>query len=256
MIHQQLCVDQSTRNECVIVAITCLGGTYTEKSQTLPYRLRKIFKTLYPWANTGFELWLMAWNIAYLFDKTAFYRPWLSWIGVDLRRIGAADLVSWYKPRTLPILNLCSEQRVRIAEEVKSQNLNKGILATLRRWLIFSPNLLLDSLKVLLPTCIFFIKFLEWWYSPSSPARSLSGPPSGPAIPPPRLLRPHPQGLSVDGVKYGECPICRSAIVNATALPSGYVFCYRCAHAHVERHRNCPVTLLPAQIWQLRKVLA
>ena len=122
-------------------------------------------------------------------------------------------------------------------------------------WLISSPKLLLDSLKVLLPTCIFFIKFLEWWYSPSSPARTLSGPPSGPAIPPPRMLQPHPQGLPVDSVRYGECPICKNAIVNATALPSGYVFCYRCAHSHVEHHGKCPVTLLPAQIWQLRKVL-
>ena len=69
------------------------------KSQTMPHRLKKTFKSLYPLANTGFELWLVAWNIAYLFDKTSFYRPWLSWIGVDLRRLGAADLVSCYKLR-------------------------------------------------------------------------------------------------------------------------------------------------------------
>lgn len=58
------------------------------------HRLRKLFKTFYPWANISFELWLVAWNISYLFDKTPFYRPWLAWIGVDLRRLGAADLVS------------------------------------------------------------------------------------------------------------------------------------------------------------------
>lgn len=58
------------------------------------HHLRKLFKTLYPWANISFELWLVAWNISYLFDKTPFYRPWLAWIGVDLRRLGAADLVS------------------------------------------------------------------------------------------------------------------------------------------------------------------
>ena len=32
-------------------------------------------------------------NVAYLFDQTPYYRPWLSWIGVDLRRVGIDDLV-------------------------------------------------------------------------------------------------------------------------------------------------------------------
>jgi len=41
----------------------------------------------------SFEAWLLAWNIAYLFDKTPFYRPWLSWIRVDLRRLGIEDFV-------------------------------------------------------------------------------------------------------------------------------------------------------------------
>ena len=69
------------------------------------------------------------------------------------------------------------------------------------------------------------------------------------------MLRPHPQGLRVDNVKYGDCAICGDGIVNATALPSGYVFCYRCAHSHVAKHGECPVTLLRVQTWQLRKVL-
>lgn len=44
--------------------------------------------------SLSFEAWLLAWNVAYLFDRTPFYRPWLSWIGVDLRRLGVDDLVS------------------------------------------------------------------------------------------------------------------------------------------------------------------
>jgi peroxin-12 len=35
----------------------------------------------------------MAYNVAYLFDRTPFYRPWLAWIGVDLRRLGVEDFV-------------------------------------------------------------------------------------------------------------------------------------------------------------------
>lgn len=108
---------------------------------------------------------------------------------------------------------------------------------------------------MLLPTAIFFIRFLEWWYSPSSPARALSVSPLGPAIPPPRLLPPHPRGLRIEGVKYGECGLCHQPLTNATAFPSGYVFCYKCAYEYVQEHGRCPVTLLPARVWQLRKIL-
>lgn len=132
---------------------------------------------------------------------------------------------------------------------------DKGVFTTLRRMLLSSPRAVLDSLKVLLPMSIFFVKFLEWWYSPSSPARSLTTKPTGPPIPPPRVLRPHPHGLPVSSIKYGQCPICQKPVENATALPSGYVFCYKCAYTHVEAHENCPVTLLPSRVWQLRKVL-
>ena len=119
-----------------------------------------------------------------------------------------------------------------------------------------SPRLLLDSLKVLLPLSIFFVKFLEWWYSPSSPARALSSAPSGPTVPPPQILLPHADGLSVDPTKFGQCPICDQPITNATLLPSGYVFCFRCIHPVVESSGTCPVTLQPVSIWQLRKVMA
>ncbi|THH13895.1 hypothetical protein EW146_g6377 [Bondarzewia mesenterica] len=141
------------------------------------------------------------------------------------------------------------------AQTVSSADQKRGILALIKRLLITSPRLLLDSLKLLLPTAIFFIKFLEWWYSPSSPARALSTSPLGPSIPPPSLLPPHPRGIPVDRTKYGQCPLCQNPIANATALPSGYVFCYRCVYDQVEKHGKCPVTFLPARVWQLRKVL-
>lgn len=152
-----------------------------------------------------------------------------------------------------------------VKEALLKSTANQNLLAKLRHMLISSPRTLLDSLKVLLPTSIFFIKFLEWWYSPSSPARSIlssshhhnssSSLSSQPPIPPPKVLPPHPQGLKVSRTKYGICPICEGALENATALPSGYVFCYRCVHREVEEKGRCPVTLTPARVWQLRRVL-
>lgn len=61
--------------------------------QTFKGKVRRIFKVVYPWLNVSFEAWLLTWNVAYLFDKTPFYRPWLSWIRVDLRRLGIEDFV-------------------------------------------------------------------------------------------------------------------------------------------------------------------
>ncbi|KAA1465995.1 hypothetical protein DENSPDRAFT_767607 [Dentipellis sp. KUC8613] len=221
-----------------IQALTNQVCKRSSESSTLAGRLRRLYKRAYPWLNMTFEAWLLVYNVAYLFDKTPFYRPWLSWVGVDLRRLGVDDLVS-------PMA----------AQKGTTPERKKGMLAFIRRLLISSPQVLLDSLKLLLPTAIFFIKFLEWWYSPSSPARALSSSPLGPPIPPPQLLPPHPNGIPIDGTKYGQCPLCKQAITNATALPSGYVFCYRCAYDQVEKHGQCPVTLLPARVWQLRKVL-
>ncbi|KAJ7283486.1 Pex12 amino terminal region-domain-containing protein [Mycena rebaudengoi] len=189
---------------------------------------RRTFKTIYPWLNTGFELWLLVCNIAYLFDQTPFYRPWLSWIGIDLRRLGVEDF------------------RAVSASKQNDRHTSGSVLAWIRRMLLTSPQVLLDSLRLLLPTAIFFIKFLEWWYSPGSPARSFSTSPLGPAVLPPRMLPPHPQGIPFNTQNYGKMP---------RLSHRGYVFCYRCAYDHVEKHGKCPVTLLPARIWQLRKVM-
>lgn len=200
-------------------------------------RLRQMFKKAYPWCNISFEVWLLCYNVAYLFDRSAFYRPWLAWIGVDLRRLGPED---FRRTQVIP-------------QQIETTPLS--MLNTLQSLIRRSPRLMLDSFKILLPTAIFFVKFLEWWYSPSSPARMVSRPSTGPPIPPPKILKPHPQGIPFDRSAYGICPLCRSPIANATALPSGYVFCYRCAHSHVEEHGRCPVTLTPAHVWQLRKIL-
>lgn len=227
------------------------------KTQSWKGRLKRAYKTAYPWLNTSFEVWLLIYNVAYLFERTPYYRPWLSWIGVDLRRVSADDLVSARLEGTTGAVLTRTPQRVaQIAVRRPSSDPKpRGMLEVLTRLLRKSPRMFLDSLKVLLPTAIFFIKFLEWWYSPSSPARSLSTSPLGPVVPPPRLHPPHPQGIQVDDVEYGMCALCRKPIANATAFPSGYVFCYRCAHDWVEKDGRCPVTLVRTRMWQLRKII-
>ncbi|KIY45911.1 hypothetical protein FISHEDRAFT_76145 [Fistulina hepatica ATCC 64428] len=211
-------------------------------------RMKRLFKRLYPYMNSGFEVWLLISNISYLFGETPFYRPWLAWIGLDIRRLGIEDFVSTENqfPQNANI-KLSSQRAASTVVPPRPKTWRKAIAA--------SPKLLLDSLRFLLPTAIFFVKFLEWWYSTGSPARSFSASPLGPAVPPPTLLRPHPQGISFDPSDYGKCPLCHDTLNNPTAMPSGYVFCYRCAYEQVEKQGCCPVTLLPVKMWQLRKVL-
>lgn len=208
------------------------------RTLTVGGHLRRFYKITYPYANTAFELWQLGYNLAYLFDRTPFYRPWLAWIRVDLQRLGPEDY-----------------RAASANGQTSAAPPPPGLLPLLRRLIFSSPRLLLDSLSYLLPLSIFFIKFLEWWYSPASPARSLSTSKAAPNVPPPKILLPHPRGVPMDDLVYGQCPICRDAISNATALPTGYVCCYRCAHKQVEDHGRCPVTLLPVKVWQLRKIL-
>ncbi|KAI0285103.1 hypothetical protein BGY98DRAFT_930604 [Russula aff. rugulosa BPL654] len=61
-------------------------------TNTLKGRLRRLYKRTYPFVNMAFEGWIMAYNVAYAFERTPFYRPWLSWVGVDLRRMSVEDL--------------------------------------------------------------------------------------------------------------------------------------------------------------------
>lgn len=125
---------------------------------------------------------------------------------------------------------------------------------------------LLDSLKLLLPTSIFFLKFLEWWHA-SDFARQLSEKTAASIELPPPKLPPPPH--DDDGVCEGEeeialrkvlvkvpedsalCPICKKEITNPTACQTGYVFCYPCVFRWIQggedgddevRRGRCPVT--------------
>lgn len=66
--------------------------------QTYAGWLRRGFKAAYPWLNATFEIWILICNMAYLFEKTPYYRPWLRWAGIDIRRLTADDYV-----RALPL---------------------------------------------------------------------------------------------------------------------------------------------------------
>ena len=240
-----------------------LGGNYTRmpanpswKERFMHY-YRWFLRNIYPSMNAAYYFSMLAFNIAYLFDNTKYHSPFMWLIGTRMRRLGEADY------RAIAALDEPS---------APSSGGNLGVTS------IFSPRTmaprLLGSLKFLLPTSIFALKFLEWWHA-SDFARQLSKKAAeGLVLPPPVVsglsssvklgstqgtssakLDPQSENdneskeianppiaassllpiLTVGHPEESElCPICEKDITTATACQTGYVFCYTCIHKWIE----------------------
>ncbi|KAG5355449.1 Peroxisome assembly protein 12 [Yarrowia sp. C11] len=110
----------------------------------------------------------------------------------------------------------------------------------------------LNGLSYVLPTSIFALKFLEWWYA-SDFARQLNQKRRGDLednLPVPDKVKGADK-LAESVAKWKEdtskCPLCSKELVNPTVIESGYVFCYTCIYRHLEDGEEetggrCPVT--------------
>jgi peroxin-12 len=163
-----------------------LGGNYTRMppnptwKQRFVHYYRWFLRNVYPSVNAAYYFSLLAFNIAYLFDNSKYHSPFMWLIGTRMRRLGEADY------RAIAELD---------APNDTPGGSNLGITS------IFNPRLmgprLLSSLKILLPTSIFALKFLEWWHA-SDFARQLSRKATeGIELPPPVI-----SGLSSLSAKF------------------------------------------------------
>lgn len=102
---------------------------------------------------------------------------------------------------------------------------------------------------------VFFLQFLEWWYSSEnqSAVKSLT---SLPAPPPPLHLQEEEEEEHSRGLPpHRKCPLCRRPPTNTTVLStSGFVFCYRCIYMQVKANHCCPVTGYPTELQHLVKI--
>lgn len=152
--------------------VNLLGPSYQERDRypaesTVKERLFWFYKwflrKVYPSVNAAYYFSLLAFNLAYLFDGSKYHSPWLWIIGSRIRRMNGADY-----------------RAIDLASQPKSAPSRPGARPGQTRS-IFSPRVItetvmpsmLGSLKILLPTSIFALKFLEWWYN-SDFARQLS----------------------------------------------------------------------------------
>jgi peroxin-12 len=218
----------------------------------LVYYFKAFLRAVYPAINATYYFSTLAFNLAYLFDKSPYHTPLDYLVGIRMRRLTGADHRAFDAasgPSSRPGIPPLSARSL----------LTPSIFTN-----IILPKLL-DSLKILLPTSIFFLKFLEWWHA-SDFARQLSAKTAASIeLPPPVRLKPPPPESMEDGVvkklvkaKEAEesdlCPICDREITNPTATQSGYVFCYPCVFKWVqdgdgpgfegddERKGRCPVS--------------
>ncbi|ORY75360.1 Pex12 amino terminal region-domain-containing protein, partial [Leucosporidium creatinivorum] len=200
----------------------------------------RAFKTLYPYVNTSYELYLLSYNVRYLFDKTPYWRPWLDWMGVEVRRMSAEDYHNAHQTTS----TLLSSPLRRLPG-----GLPPSYSTIFLRSLSLAPLLTFEALKFLLPTSIFFFRFLEWWYSPDGGSSRLRGKgggkgSSGAALRAPTSATATATVGRMEGLKTppgkGVCPVHEGPLVNPTALPTGWVGCYKCLHTWVEEKGCCP----------------
>ncbi|KAL2200359.1 Pex12 amino terminal region-domain-containing protein [Corynascus similis CBS 632.67] len=121
-----------------------------------PWRERVLFwwrwflRRVYPGVNAAYYLAMLAFNLAYLFDNSKYHSPFMWLIGTRVRRMNAADY------RAIEALEK------EAAKRRGSGGSGRTVAARM-----------LGGLSLVLPTSIFALKFLEWWYA-SDFAKQLS----------------------------------------------------------------------------------
>ncbi|KAK4450745.1 Pex12 amino terminal region-domain-containing protein [Podospora aff. communis PSN243] len=239
-----------------------LGAAYNQPpARGAPFRERILYyyrwflRNVYPSVNAAYYFSFLAFQLAYLFDRSKYHDPFLWMIGTRVRRMNSADY--------------------HAIEAALEKAAAKG--AGGRPGSALTPRAigarLMGGLSLVLPTSIFALKFLEWWYA-SDFAKQLSRK-AGESLdlPPPVLgtgvVPPVAKGKGVKKAKGDEgedegdrekpvedapiaassllpiytvlaptdsslCPICEGEITTATACQTGVVYCYTCIHKWME----------------------
>ncbi|KAG8627675.1 hypothetical protein KVT40_003548 [Elsinoe batatas] len=139
-----------------------LGSNATIR-QRIVYYYKWFLRNVYSSVNAAFYFSMLAFNLAYLFDGTKYHSPFLWLIGSRMRRMNAAD----HKAIALATSPPPTTSRAGARPGQTNSIFSPRVLTS-----TVYPRLL-SSLKILLPTSIFALKFLEWWHA-SDFARQLS----------------------------------------------------------------------------------
>ncbi|XP_069828814.1 peroxisome assembly protein 12 [Dendropsophus ebraccatus] len=193
-------------------------------------RCYKAVLASYPFVKLSWEGCFLIYQLRYILWNTSHHSPLLRIAGVQLTRLTLEDL----QAMDAATEKMASAQSTLSVGAILKKALG-GVSVTVSSGLSLG---------------VFFLQFLEWWYSAENQetVKSLSTLPA-PTAP-----------IHFDLVTYSPllpklktvCPLCRKVRVNDTALgTSGYVFCYRCAYYYVKNHQRCPVSGYPTELQHL-----
>lgn len=199
--------------------------------------LLAVFKVVWPIFNACYESLFFLYQLLYMYNYTTYYTPFLHWQGLTVKRLLMQDLVEQSRKQFSYKM-----QRMR-------DNRERGIMHLVWGALVDGTSTMLDYSKYILPTGIFLFKFLEWWYSENQNLVTQQQP-----IPPP----PEPPKKAQSGIEIPKdkklCPICQKPRTNPAMAMSGFVYCYPCILNYTRSYRRCPITHLPTEPEQIRKL--
>lgn len=201
--------------------------------QSFTQKMYRAFLAVYPYVCMAWDGWTFFHQLLYVFGKTRTHSPLLWLAGVKLSYLTAHDIRSLDLKPTGPALS-------------PSQSIGEK----LHRVLSTMVGGVAVSLSTSLSLGVFFLQFLEWWYSSENQSniKSLT---SHPTPPPPLHLEDQDSSHTNNKV----CPLCRKLRTNDTALAtSGYVFCYRCIYMYIKANHRCPLTGYPSELQHIIKI--
>ncbi|XP_053222916.1 peroxisome assembly protein 12 [Podarcis raffonei] len=201
-------------------------------------RFYRAFLAAYPFVNLAWEGWFLVQQLCYVLGKSRHHSPMLMLAGVQLVRLTAEDV------RALEKAAAAVSRSPQPAGSLKRQ-----VQSAAKKAL----GGLAFSLSTGLSVGVFFLQFLEWWYS-SENQESIKSLTALPTPPPPVHLDCRAGSPLLPKLKT-ICPLCRKIRANDTALStSGFVFCYRCAYNYVKQHQRCPITGYATELQHLVKL--
>ncbi|TNM97415.1 hypothetical protein fugu_015571 [Takifugu bimaculatus] len=210
-------------------------------AQSRSQRLYRAAVAAYPYISSAWHLWAFLHQLLFVFGVSKNHSP-LLWVArVRLARLTARDIQDMELMAGRPEMPA------------------KGSFGQ-RAWQLMSQAArgVAVSLSTSLSLGVFFLQFLEWWYSSDnqSTVKALTSMPVPPAPLHLQEDQSSPDSPRATTVHHKRtCPLCHCLRANATILStSGYVFCYRCIYTYVKANRRCPVTRYPSELQHLIKI--
>ena len=146
--------------------------------QRILYYYKWFLRHVYPSIHAIYHFSLLAFNLLYLFDSSKYHSPLLWLIGIRMRRLSVAD--------TRTIAEATRPRPPALSPPVRPGQASSMFTPRMLQATIY-PRIS-QALQLLLPTSIFALEALEWWYA-SDFARKLSKKATeGLELPPPTLF--------------------------------------------------------------------